>query len=94
VQYIGWIGFAILVGAWVPQTLETIRQGYSGTNLLFNAMYMAASLLLTIYAFLIKDWVFVALNALLAIGSGINLYYKLFPRNRPDTPDRGGHQPE
>lgn len=80
-EYIGWIGFAILVGAWVPQTLETIRRGYSGTNLLFNAMYMAASLLLTVYALLISDWVFVALNALLSIGSGINLFYKLFPRN-------------
>lgn len=80
-EYIGWIGFVILVGAWVPQTLETIRRGRSGTNLLFNAMYMSASLLLTVYALLISDWVFVALNALLSIGSGINLYYKLFPRN-------------
>jgi lipid-A-disaccharide synthase-like uncharacterized protein len=86
VQYIGWIGFAILVGAWIPQTLETIRRGYSGTNLLFNAMYMTASLLLTIYALLIEDWVFVALNALLSIGSGINLFYKLFPRTKdPNT---------
>ena len=71
------------MGAWVPQTLETIRRGYSGTNLLFNAMYMTASLLLTVYALLIEDWVFVALNALLSIGSGINLFYKLFPRNQP-----------
>lgn len=85
-KIIGWIGFAILVGAWVPQTVETIRRGYSGTNLLFNAMYMTASLLLTLYALLIDDWVFVALNALLSIGSGINLYYKLFPRNTsPDS---------
>lgn len=85
-QLLGWAGFAILVGAWVPQTLETIRQGYTGTNLAFIVMYVTASLLLTIYAILINDYVFIALNGMLTVGSGINLYYKLFPREQPDQP--------
>lgn len=82
IEILGWIGFAILVGAWVPQTWETIKAGYTPTNLAFIVMYVTASLLLTIYSILIVDYVFIALNGMLTIGSGINLYYKLFPRNK------------
>lgn len=85
IQILGWIGFTILVSAWIPQTLETIRQGYTTTNLAFIIMYVTASLLLTVYSVLIVDYVFIALNGLITIGSGINLYYKLFPRNEPNT---------
>jgi len=81
IEILGWIGFAILVGAWVPQTWETIKAGHTPTNLAFIVMYVTASLLLTIYSILIVDYVFIALNGMLTIGSGINLYYKLFPRN-------------
>lgn len=82
VEILGWIGFTILVSAWIPQTLETVRKGYTSTNLAFIIMYVVASLLLTIYSILIVDYVFIALNGLITIGSGINLYYKLFPRNK------------
>lgn len=85
IQLLGWIGFGILVMAWVPQTWDTIRDGYCATNLLFIILYAVASLLLTIYAALQVDYVFMALNGLLTIGSGINMYYKLFPRNRPES---------
>lgn len=84
IEILGWIGFAILVGAWVPQTWETIRQGYTATNLAFIVMYVLASLLLTIYSILVVDPVFIALNGMLTLGSGINLYFKLFPR-KTDT---------
>ncbi|MBN2731627.1 MAG: hypothetical protein JXR26_04265 [Balneolaceae bacterium] len=81
IEILGWIGFGILVMAWVPQTWDTIRDGYCSTNLVFIILYAVASLLLTIYAILQNDYVFTALNALLTIGSGINMFYKLFPRN-------------
>lgn len=84
VQLLGWLGFGILVLAWVPQTWDTIRDGYCSTNLVFIILYAVASLLLTIYAILQHDYVFTALNGLLTIGSGINMYYKLFPRNKPN----------
>lgn len=80
VEVVGWIGFGILVMAWVPQTWDTIRDGYCPTNLAFIILYALASLVLTVYAALQVDYVFVALNGLLTIGSGINMYYKLFPR--------------
>lgn len=83
-QILGWVGFGMLVAAWVPQTMETIRQGYTETNLAFIILYVTASILLTIYSILVVDYVFIALNASLTIGSGINLYYKLFPKNRDD----------
>lgn len=83
VEMIGWIGFGILVMAWIPQTWDTIRDGYCSTNLVFIILYALASLVLTIYAALQSDYVFVALNGLLTIGSGINMFYKLFPRKNP-----------
>ena len=80
IELLGWIGFGILVLAWVPQTWETIKAGYTNTNLAFILLYFTASLILTIYSVIIDDHVFTALNGMLTIGSGINLYFKCFPR--------------
>lgn len=77
---IGWIGLGLLLVAWIPQTIESIRAGHSAVNIIFVWLYMISSTLLALYAFLRDDIVFLLLNALLAIGSGINLYYKLWPR--------------
>lgn len=84
VELLGWIGFGILVIAWVPQTRDTIRAGYTNTNLAFILLYFTASLVLTVYSVLVSDPVFTALNGMLALGSGVNLYYKLFPKSKPD----------
>jgi MtN3 and saliva related transmembrane protein len=81
IQIIGWVGLALLLGAWVPQTWETIREGRTPVNLLFVILYVTSSATLTFYAILQNDIVFAVLNGLLTIGSGINLYYKLWPRN-------------
>lgn len=80
IELLGWIGFGILVSAWIPQTWETIKLGTTPINLGFIIMYFASSLMLTIYSFLIGDIIFLALNGLLALGSGINMYFKFFPR--------------
>lgn len=80
IEILGWAGFAILIMAWIPQTIDTIKAGYTEMNIAFILMYVFSSLLLTIYSVLTFDMVFITLNALLTVGSGINLYYKLFPR--------------
>lgn len=80
IEILGWSGFAILIMAWIPQTVDTIKAGRTDMNIAFIIMYFASSLLLTIYSFLENDHVFITLNAILTIGSGINLYYKFFPR--------------
>lgn len=83
IEFLGWLGFGILVSAWIPQTWETIKAGSTPINIAFIIMYFSSSLILAIYSILIDDAVFTALNVLLTIGSGINLYYKLFPRKKP-----------
>lgn len=83
IELLGWLGFGLLVSAWIPQTIETIRQGYTPVNLGFVILYVSSSLLLTVYSVLTGDTIFTALNGLLTIGSGINLYYKFFPRKEP-----------
>lgn len=82
IELLGWAGFGILVAAWIPQTWETIKEGSTQVNIAFIIMYFSSSLMLTIYSVLIADPVFTALNGLLTIGSGINMYFKLFPRTR------------
>lgn len=89
-QIIGWIGLALLLGAWIPQTWETIREGQTSVNILFVILYVASSAVLTFYAILQSDAVFAVLNGLLTFGSGINLYYKIWPRyekNRSGIPE-------
>lgn len=83
IELLGWAGFGILVSAWVPQTWETIKAGSTPVNIAFIIMYFSSSLMLAIYSVLVGDMVFTALNVLLTIGSGINMYYKLFPRKEP-----------
>lgn len=80
VELLGWLGFGLLITAWVPQTLDTIKAGRTDMNMIFILLYVTSSLLLTIYSVLTVDYVFITLNALLTIGSGINLFYKLKPR--------------
>jgi MtN3 and saliva related transmembrane protein len=83
IELLGWLGFGILVSAWIPQTWETIKAGHTPVNIAFIIMYFISSLTLAVYSVLIGDAVFTALNVLLSIGSGINMYYKLFPRRQP-----------
>lgn len=82
IELLGWVGFGILVAAWIPQTWDTIKEGSTHINIAFIIMYFSSSLMLTIYSVLIGDEVFTALNGLLTLGSGINMYYKLFPRTK------------
>ena len=80
-EFIGWAGFGLLIIAWVPQTYDTIKAGRTEMNIAFILLYVFSSLLLTIYSVLTNDTVFIALNGLLTVGSGINLYYKISPRS-------------
>lgn len=80
IEFLGWTGFGILVAAWIPQTIDTIKRGNTSMNIAFIIMYFTSSLILTIYSVITGDPVFTALNGLLTLGSGINLFYKISPR--------------
>lgn len=80
IELLGWLGFGVLIIAWVPQTWDTIKAGRTSLNMTFIILYFTSSLCLTVYSTLTGDNVFTALNGLLTIGSGINMYFKLFPK--------------
>ncbi|CAD5243994.1 hypothetical protein [Thermococcus camini] len=77
---IGLIGMLLLVSSWVPQTWETIKTRKCPLNLQFILIYVTASTLLTVYSYLIGDWIFFALNFLAAFQSAINLTVKLMEK--------------
>lgn len=79
-EWVGSLGLALLMMAWVPQTWDTIKNGKTPLNLLFILLYMISSLLLTIYAIAQNDTIFIVLNSVLTFGSAINLYFKIWPR--------------
>lgn len=80
IELLGWLGFGVLIIAWVPQTWDTIKAGRTSLNMTFIILYFTSSFCLTVYSILTGDNVFTALNGLLTIGSGINMYFKLFPK--------------
>ncbi|RKX50217.1 MAG: hypothetical protein DRP38_01555 [Thermotogae bacterium] len=76
-ELVGLIGMLLLVSSWIPQTWETIKNKKCPLNLEFVLVYIVGSTLLAIYSYLIGDWVFLTLNSLAALQSGVNLYVKL-----------------
>ena len=76
-ELIGLMGMLLLVSSWVPQTIETIKTKQCPLNFRFILIYVTASTLLTIYSYLIRDWIFLVLNALAAFQSAVNLYIKV-----------------
>ncbi|ASJ08995.1 hypothetical protein A3L11_07045 [Thermococcus siculi] len=76
-EIIGLIGMLLLVSSWLPQTIETVRKRHCPLNLEFIVIYVAAASMLTIYSYIIRDWIFFTLNFLSAFQSAINLVIKL-----------------
>ncbi len=74
---VGLTGMLLLVGSWIPQTLETLKKKHCPMNLEFILVYVAAASTLTMYSYLVRDWIFFTLNFLSALQSGLNLYVKL-----------------
>lgn len=73
--YVGVVSFGL---AWIPQSLETIRERRCGANLGFLLLGAVGSLSLMAYAWLRGDAVFTATNALTSAGALLNAYFKLF----------------
>jgi len=73
--FVGVLGAVLLLIAWIPQTLRTIRTRRTGMEPKFLYIYFFGNLLLTAYAFLVSDRVFFVLNAALVLVAGINVYY-------------------
>jgi len=74
---IGIIGICLLAIAWIHETYEIIRNRKSRINPKFGTLYVIGSLALAVYAYLINDTIFMVLNSLVIIMSGISLYYSV-----------------
>ncbi|AMQ19270.1 hypothetical protein [Thermococcus peptonophilus] len=79
-EVIGLLGMLLLVSAWVPQTWETVKTRKCPLNMKFIVIYVTAATLLTIYSWIIGDWIFFTLNFLSAFQSAINLAVKLMEK--------------
>jgi MtN3 and saliva related transmembrane protein len=80
-QVIGFLGLLCIAGAWIPQTVKTIREKRCDIGMAFLTLYTIGSISLTVYAILNFDPIFLALNLLATIQSLINFYYKSFPKS-------------
>jgi lipid-A-disaccharide synthase-like uncharacterized protein len=74
-NFIGFLGMVLLVVAWIPQTLRTIRTKMVGVHPKFLWIYFFGSLFLTLYAISIFDIIFIILNGIATAFSAINIYY-------------------
>jgi MtN3 and saliva related transmembrane protein len=83
VNLIGIVGLLCIAGAWIPQTVKTIREKRCDIGKSFLSLYTFGSISLTVYAILNFDPIFLALNLLATIQSLINFYYKYFPKSLP-----------
>ena len=79
-ELIGYIGLTALALCWIPQSIDTVRQGRCDVNLSFLILSAVGSLSLGIYAVLRVDPVFIIVNSLTTAGALLNLFYKLRPR--------------
>lgn len=76
-EMIGIIGLLLLAIGWFPETLSVIREKRSKINTKFGILYVTGSFLLVIYSVYISDYIFLALNTIVMVMSGISLYYSL-----------------
>lgn len=79
-QWIGYVGLSALVVCWIPQSVDTIKQGRCPVNMTFLLLSALGSLSLAFYALSLGNSVFTILNCLTTLGTAINIFYKMFPR--------------
>ncbi len=85
----GLLGLALIVIAWIPGVLETIRTKKAGMKKEFIIIYFLGSLCLTIYGWQLNAVPFVILNGLAALVPLVHAYYALTnpKKMKPDTPN-------
>ena len=78
---VGIIGLSLIVIAWVPETIKSIKSGKT-IRVEFLILYFLGSIFLTIHAINIGDLVFIMLNGLASVLSGVNIVRYLWGRWR------------
>ncbi|MDP2883532.1 MAG: hypothetical protein Q8P51_00720 [Ignavibacteria bacterium] len=78
--WIGYVGLTALALCWIPQSIDTIKQGRCPVNMTFLVLSALGSLSLAIYALSLDNMIFTILNCLTTLGAAINIFFKMFPR--------------
>jgi lipid-A-disaccharide synthase-like uncharacterized protein len=73
----GIAGLILLAVAWVPETVEIIRNHKDTIDWKFGVLYVLGSLALAIHSYQIGDTIFVILNLFILVMSLISLIYSL-----------------
>ncbi|MEM2974004.1 MAG: lipid-A-disaccharide synthase N-terminal domain-containing protein [Candidatus Micrarchaeia archaeon] len=81
---VGILGLVLILVAWIPQTIETIKMRKTGMRREFILLYLLGSTFLIGYSFLLDDFVFVILNTGAVVIAFINLYYSLMHQPRSE----------
>ncbi|MCR4335158.1 MAG: hypothetical protein NUV57_01325 [archaeon] len=71
----GLLGLGLILLAWIPGLLETIKSGKPGMLKRFMVLYFLGSLSLGIYAWQLNAIPFVILNIMAAIVPLVHLYF-------------------
>ena len=82
--WLGYVGLTALVLCWIPQTIDTLKQGRCPVNSGFLVLSAVGSFCLALYALSLGNLVFTLLNCLTTLGTAINIYYKIVPRRTRD----------
>ncbi len=77
---LGYGGFIFLAICWIPQTVETIKNGRVAMQKSFLLMYALGAGLLMVQAIGLNNLPLILLNSYTTAASLINLFYGLFPR--------------
>ncbi|MBI4210320.1 MAG: hypothetical protein HY544_02325 [Candidatus Diapherotrites archaeon] len=81
-EVFGIIGLVLIIIAWLPEVVQTIRTRKSGMKKEFIALYFCGSAFLAIYAWQLNSVPFMILNGLAAIVPLINFYFALKGKER------------
>ncbi|MCR8433399.1 MAG: hypothetical protein NDP13_04250 [Crenarchaeota archaeon] len=81
-ELIGLIGLVLIVIAWIPETIKTLKKLEKPARIEFLMLYFFGSILLTMHAITIRDPVFITLNGIASILSGINFGKALVLKGR------------
>lgn len=84
-NWVGYVGLIALTICWIPQTVETLREGVCEINKYFLMLSIIGSFSLMLYALSIGDPLFSILNSVTTTGALVNFFFKIFPR--PKTHD-------
>ncbi len=90
-DFFGLLGMTLIIIAWLPEIVETVRAKNAGMRLEFLLLYFLGSASLAYYAWQLNSLPFMVLNTIAAVVPLINLfYYHKRPRkNETEKPVMG-----